>query len=149
MVPPKQAQPLTAHGGASVGQFWRRIAGSGSIGRYGIIGITGMGLDFVLFYFLLRAGTVPLLATALSTLAGITNNFIWNSLINFKTDLSSRRGAKFLLVGLLGLLCSAALLQLFMWNGVGALQAKWLSIPLVVIAQFTANRMWTFRKATI
>ena len=91
---------------------------------------------------------LPVLATTISTLAGITNNYTWNSLLNFRLKLSGKRGAKFLTVGLIGLATSAGLLQLLITLGLDPITAKWISIPVVVGGQFLANKFWTFRHNT-
>lgn len=91
---------------------------------------------------------LPVLATTISTLAGITNNYTWNSLLNFRLKLSGKRGAKFLTVGLVGLATSAGLLQLLIVLGLDPITAKWVSIPVVVGGQFLANKLWTFRHNT-
>jgi len=122
--------------------------GEGSIGRYGLIGVTGVTLDFILYYLLIRIGVFPIIANLVSTLLGISNNFIWNSILNFKTGLNSIRGVKFMSVGLLGLAISTLLLKLLIYIGFNPLEAKWTSIPLVVGAQYLANRVWTFKKLT-
>jgi putative flippase GtrA len=118
--------------------------GRGSVGRYGVIGVTGVAIDFITFSLLIRAGMVPVLATTISTLAGITNNYTWNSLLNFRLKLSGRRGAKFLTVGLIGLATSAGLLQLLITLGLDPITAKWVSIPVVVGGQVLANKLWSF-----
>jgi putative flippase GtrA len=120
--------------------------GVGSIGRYGLIGFTGVALDLFVFLLLTRIGVFAVTANILSTLLGITNNFIWNSLLNFREGLSPIRGAKFATVGLLGLTVSTLLLSVFLFIGLEPVAAKWLIIPLVVSAQYLANRNWTFRK---
>ena len=126
-------------------RLWRLLSGRGSAGRYGVIGLTGVALDFVIYAILVRSGVMPVIATSISTLAGITNNYTWNSLLNFRLRLSSKRGARFLSVGLIGLAGSAGLLQLIMMTGLDAISAKWLSIPVIVGGQFLANKFWTFR----
>ncbi len=120
--------------------------GVGSIGRYGLIGVTGVALDFVVYLLLTQLGVFPVLANLFSTLLGITNNFIWNSLINFKEGLSPIRGAKFATVGLLGLTASTLMLSVFLFVGLDPISAKWLTVPLVVSAQYLANKVWTFGK---
>lgn len=119
--------------------------GRGSIGRYGVIGVTGVTLDFLIFWGLITLGMVPLFATVLGTLTGIVNNYWWNSTLNFRTPLSSRRGSRFIIIGLSGLALSAVLLQTLISVGADPITAKWVSIPLVVAGQFLANKYWTFR----
>ena len=121
------------------------MSGRGSVGRYALIGSSGVAVDFILFTFLVGAGIFSIQATVISTFVGITNNFIWNSLLNFRVTLSGRRGAKFLTVGILGLVSSAGLLQLLIMADLNDLIAKALSIPIVVSGQFLANKFWTFR----
>lgn len=125
-------------------RLWRWVSGRGSIGRYGVIGVTGVAIDFLIFALLIRTGMLPVIATTISTLAGITNNYTWNSLLNFRMKISGKRGVKFLTVGVLGLATSAGLLQLFLSLGLVPITAKLLSIPVVVAGQFLANKFWTF-----
>ena len=125
------------------------ITGRGSVGRYGVIGVTGVAIDFIIFAFLVSAGMLTVMATTISTLAGITNNYTWNSLLNFRLKLSGTRGAKFLTVGLIGLATSAGLLHLLITLGFDPITAKWLSIPVVVGGQFLANKFWTFREKKV
>lgn len=127
-------------------RLWRLATGRGSVGRYGVIGVTGVVIDLIIFALLIRAGMIPVLATTISTLVGITNNYTWNSLLNFRLKLSGQRGAKFLTVGLVGLATSAGLLQMLITLGVDPLTAKWILIPAVVVGQFLANKFWTFRR---
>lgn len=119
--------------------------GRGSVGRYAVIGGSGVTLDFLIFWGLVTLGMAPTFATALGTLTGIVNNYWWNSALNFRTPISSRRGGRFIVVGLSGLVFSVALFQTLTSLGAGPIAAKWISIPLVVTAQFLANKFWTFR----
>ena len=118
--------------------------GRGSIGRYGAVGLTGVVLDVLLFTLLLRAGMVPVLATVIGTLAGITNNYIWNSVFNFRMKLSGGRGIRFVVVGVAGLITATALLQALISLGIGTLEAKLFTIPVVASSQFLVNASWTF-----
>jgi putative flippase GtrA len=119
--------------------------GAGTFGRYAAIGISGITLDFLLFALLVALGVAPLPATVVSTLAGIVNNYVLNARTNFGTGLSLRTGWRFITVGLVGLVLAAALLELLLRLGLGPLPAKLVSIPCVVVAQFFANKHWTFR----
>lgn len=119
--------------------------GPGTFGRYAAIGVSGITLDVLLFALLIAAGVGPLPATVVSTLAGIVNNYVLNARTNFGTGLSLRTGWRFITVGLVGLVLAAALLELLLRLGLGPLPAKLVSIPCVVIAQFFANKHWSFR----
>jgi putative flippase GtrA len=126
-------------------ELQRVLYGRGSVGRYGIIGATGVTIDFLIFALLISAGMLPAIATTVSTLAGITNNYAWNSTLNFRLKLNGKRGVKFLTVGFVGLVTSAGLLQLLITLSLEPMQAKWLSLPLIAVGQFVANKFWTFR----
>jgi putative flippase GtrA len=129
----------------SLSQRLRGLAGPGSIGRYGLIGISGVTLDFVLFVVLTRLGVGPLPATVMSTLAGIGNNYVLNARLNFGTGVALSSGWRFLAVGLVGLLVAAWSLDLLLRAGLAELTAKLISVPCVVAAQYVANRYWSFR----
>ena len=91
--------------------LWQLISGRGSVGRYGVIDVTGAAIDFIIFALLVKAGRLPVLAITIRTLAGITNDYTYNSLLNFRLKLSVKRGEKFLTVGLIGLPTSLGFLQ--------------------------------------
>lgn len=107
--------------------------------------MTGLFLDLAAFFSLVGLGASPLFATSISTSAGILNNYLWNSILNFDLRLSGYRGAKYLTVGFVGLATSAGILQALLGIGLPVGSAKLLSIPLVVLLQFLANKSWTFR----
>ena len=121
------------------------LFGDGSVGRYALIGLSGVALDFLLFALLTQAGVPPLTATVLSTLAGIGNNYVLNARYNFRSGLTAVGARRFLTVGLLGLAVAALSLQALLVLGLAALPAKAVSLPCVLLAQFLANKHWTFR----
>jgi len=86
------------------------------------------------------------LANALSTTAGITNNFVLNSLFNFrKTDRIAVRFLRFYAVGLAGIGLTFLLLHVFSgWLGVNPNLVKLASLPLVLMFQYTINKKWSF-----
>ncbi len=115
---------------------------------YGIIGVSGATLDFVVFYVLANTLSVHYaVATALSTSLGIVNNFIWNVLFNFKTkDNIIKRFVSFYLVGLTGLLLSIAILYVcvdimhFNKN-----ISKLFTIFVIVLLQYNLNKRVSFK----
>ncbi len=121
------------------------LFGEASVGRYAVIGISGVTLDLVVFAVLTRGGLPPVPATVLSTLAGIGNNYVLNARFNFRTGVDLVSGRRFLLVGLLGLAVAALSLQALIAFGLDPLVAKLVSLPVVLAAQFLANKHWTFR----
>lgn len=116
---------------------------------YGVIGTSGALLDLLCFLALTSwFNWHPVAATALSVSVGIINNFIWNALVNFKTrDRMLFRFISFYTVGLIGVALSMLLMYLLHdVAGMDALPAKLLSIPVVVIGQFIANKTITFAR---
>lgn len=114
---------------------------------YAAIGCSGVLLDLVLFLLLYNAlGVHEIAATAISTTAGITNNFLLNSFVNFrKRDDMLRRFLRFYAVGVLGIGLTAALLAVFSTGlGVDPNVVKVVSLPVVLVLQFTLNKRWSF-----
>lgn len=129
----------------SLAQRVGAAVGPASIGRYGLIGVSGVTLDFVLFVILTQLGMGPLPATVISTVTGIANNYVLNARFNFGTGLALGSGWRFLAVGLLGLVVATWSLDLLLRAGVAELSAKLVTVPCVVGAQYLANRYWSFR----
>jgi len=145
---PPPGVPTTASAPDTAGPARPGLAGlfgPASVGRYGLIGLTGVTIDTVLFVVLVRSGLAPVPATVLSTLAGILNNYVLNAKLNFGTSLNLVHGRRFVTVGLLGLLVAALSLQGLLALGLSELVAKLVSVPVVVVSQFVANKRWSFR----
>ncbi len=114
---------------------------------YAVIGGSGVLLDYLLFLVLFNYfGMHHQLANALSTTAGITNNFVLNSLFNFrKTDRILVRFLRFYAVGIAGIVLTFLLLAVFStWLGIDANLVKLASLPVVLLFQYTINKRWSF-----
>ena len=114
---------------------------------YGIIGSFTSFLDFCVFTVLSNnLGFQYIAANCISVLVGITSSFLLNRSYNFKVkDHPRRRFAKFLTVGLCGLVLSNVILYI----GVDVLSGKdnvvkLASIVFVVGFQFLLNKFVTF-----
>jgi len=115
---------------------------------YGVIGAFSAGLDFALFNFLVRiAGVQYILANSTSVVAGIVTSFILNRNYNFRVkDNTHRRFALFLTIGLCGMLLSNLILYLCVdIIKIDSIAAKVLSIVVVALLQFLANKFITFK----
>lgn len=121
------------------------LFGDGSVGRYAVIGLSGVTLDTLLFAALTSGGVDPILATVVSTLAGIANNYMLNARFNFRTRFNVVHLRRFTTVGLVGLVVAAGSLQLLIDAGMAPLPAKLVSLPCVLVSQFLANKHWAFR----
>ena len=114
---------------------------------YALIGGSGVVLDYLLFLLLFNvAGLHPQPANAISTTAGITNNFALNARFNFrKRDRILVRFARFYAVGLAGIVLTFVLLQVFSGLlGIDPNLVKAGSLPVVLAFQYTINRKWSF-----
>jgi putative flippase GtrA len=112
-----------------------------------VIGLSGVLLDTLLFVLVTGVGVIPVAATAMSTVAGILNNYFWNARYNFRTSFNLVHLRRFFTVGLLGLAVAVGSLQLLISAGMTSLPAKLVSLPSVLLSQFLANKHWTFRQA--
>lgn len=118
-----------------------------SLVLYAVIGLSGVTLDYLLFLLLFNvAGLHEQIANAVSTTAGIVNNFTLNALLNFRTrDRLLVRFARFYAVGLTGIALTFVLLQVFSgFLGVDPNIVKAGSLPVVLLCQYTINRKWSF-----
>lgn len=114
---------------------------------YAVIGGSGVLLDYLLFLLLFNHfGLHHQVANAISTTAGITNNFVLNSLFNFrKTDRILVRFLRFYAVGIAGIVLTFLLLAVFStWLGIDANLVKLASLPVVLLFQYTINKRWSF-----
>ncbi len=115
---------------------------------YSLIGCSGVMLDLLLFALLFNMfGVDKNLATLMSTLTGMTNNFLLNAYFNFKVHSNLlRRLLEFYCVGLVGIVITVLLFKLFADSmGMNANVVKVGSLPLILIVQFLLNKHWTFK----
>jgi putative flippase GtrA len=115
---------------------------------YAVIGVSGVLLDVLTFFLLYNLAHLnPQFANIISTTVGITNNFLWNTFLNFrKRDRLLSRFARFYVVGVVGLGLTAALLWLFATVlGMDANIVKVGSLPVVLVVQYVLNKKWSFR----
>jgi len=121
------------------------LFGQGSIGRYGLLGLSGLAVDIAVYAGLVLVGVIPVAATVVSSFLGILMNYVANAVLNFRVRLDRLQAAKFIAVGVAGLVVAAGVLQLAFVLGAGVWWSKVISLAVVVPAQFFANRLWTFR----
>ena len=115
---------------------------------YGLIGALSSSLDFGVYTVLVKCLSLNyLLANSISVVVGITTSFTLNRKYNFKvSDKTIRRFAIFMTVGLCGLILSNLILFVCINTiHINELLSKLLSIALVVILQFLANKFITFK----
>jgi len=115
---------------------------------YGVIGVTGVTIDYIIFTILTEGLAWEILvANLISVTIGIINNFVLNTLFNFnKKDRIFLRFVSFFSVGLFGLGLSSGILKLFTdVFDFNPLLIKFLSIIIVVITQYFLNKNISFK----
>ncbi|MFH5824213.1 GtrA family protein [Georgenia sp. AZ-5] len=113
---------------------------------YALLGGVGALTDFLLFTALVHLGLAHLPSNVASVGSGIAVSYLLNSRYTFaRVDHRVQRVTRFFAVGLVGLGVSTAMLVLLV-DGVGlpSLVAKLITLPVIAISQFAANRSWTF-----
>lgn len=115
---------------------------------YCLCGGTGVLSDLGLYWLLLQGGAHYQLANVAGYLGGTLVSFSLNRIITFgQRDKVAQRLAMFLAVAAIGYAASAALLAALIDGlGVDARLAKLLSLPMVVVLQFTLNRRFSFKQ---
>jgi putative flippase GtrA len=116
---------------------------------YVIIGGSGVVIDLVIFSVLYKHGHLDKnLANFISTTAGITNNYFWNTYVNFKVrDHLLQRYLQFYAVGLVGIAVTAVIFYFFVdLAKLDATLVKAGSLLPVLLIQFFLNKYWTFKK---
>lgn len=116
---------------------------------YCLCGGLGVSTDYLVFYLSVTAGLWYQGANLLGYLAGTLLSFALNRVLTFKMrDRVAQRLAMFLGVAAIGFGASAVMLWLLVQLlGVDARIAKLLTLPMVVLLQFTLNRRLTFNAA--
>ena len=113
---------------------------------YCLCGGMGVASDYAVYYGALSSGLWYQYANGLGYLAGTLVSFSLNRIFTFaKRDRVWQRLALFVLVASLGFAASALLLWLLVdLAGLDARWAKLITLPMVVVLQFTLNRRVTF-----
>lgn len=113
---------------------------------YIIIGLSGVAIDFLIYLFLVYIGINPLIASFASVSVAIVNNFLLNRHFNFKKkDHALQRFISFYTVGLTGVILSIFFIYiLHTIFGTGAVLAKLISVPFIVIFQYWFNKNASF-----
>jgi putative flippase GtrA len=115
---------------------------------YFAIGLTGMSLDFIVFFLLTRTAMNYLAANIVSTSAGIINNYFLNYRFNYRARSSFLHGmASFYLIGVAGLAAGTGILFLLSSVlGINKLAAKAVVLAIIPVCQFLLNSKYTFGK---
>ncbi|MFH0874122.1 MAG: GtrA family protein [Candidatus Komeilibacteria bacterium] len=118
--------------------------------KFALIGVSSFIVDMLVYVVLTRlTGLYYLLANILSFLISAAWSFYWNKRWTFRTAVSQPLGQqyfKFLSVNIVGLFLTSVLLFIFVsgwsWND---LLAKFIIAIIVMLWNFSLNKIWTFR----
>ena len=121
----------------------RRV--SAQFARFLTVGLSNTALSFVAYAALVDV--LPYwVAGALAFAAGAVNGYVLNRRWTFAATDSAGARARYLAVQLCGLGTTTGLLWLLVGGeGLHRLWAYALTIPVVTVATFAANRAWTFQ----
>jgi putative flippase GtrA len=116
--------------------------------RFAVVGLGNTVLSYLLYSLLVAAHVPYTLAGALGFAAGATNGYILNRRWTFASPDSRRARGRYFVVQLVGLGATSGLLWVFVHIGDATrLAAYAVTIPIVTLATFSANRSWAFAGA--
>jgi putative flippase GtrA len=116
--------------------------------KFGIVGVSNTLLTFIVYTILLKGFDVwYLAASAIGFIAGATNGFLLNRRWTFSDHVGDAlTPVRWAVVQSTGLAINIGLLYLFVHEaGIDELLAQALTIGVVTVITFLANRAWTFR----
>jgi putative flippase GtrA len=115
-------------------------------GRFVVVGVSNTTVSLLTYAGLLRVDIPYLVAGAIAFLAGAVNGYVLNGRWTFAAPDTWRARRRYVLVQLAGLGATTVLLWMVVsLADFGRISAYALTIPMVTLATFTANRGWTFR----
>ena len=118
--------------------------------RFGLVGMSGVGVNYMLLYLLVEVGNLnPLLAASVATEAAILSNFTFNNLWTFRYTRPKtswrRRALQYNLFCLGGLVISVLVLAvLTCLVNIHYLVANTFAIGAATLWNYGANRYWTW-----
>jgi putative flippase GtrA len=116
--------------------------------KFGIVGVSNTLIFFAVYTLLLKVfGVWYVAASGIGFAVGAVNGFLWNRAWTFKGHVGDAlTPVRWFVVQTGGLLLNLGLVYLFV-DGVGTdkLSGQALTIAIVPLVTFFANRAWTFR----
>lgn len=120
----------------------------GQLCRFAVVGVANTVLSYVLYTALVAARVPYPVAGALGFTAGAINGYLLNRRWTFASPDSRRARLRYVVVQLGGMGATSALLWLVVHVGATSRFGGYaMTIPIVTLATFTANRSWAFAGA--
>ncbi len=116
--------------------------------KFGAVGVSNTILSFAVYTILLKAaGLWYLAASAIGFAVGAVNGFLWNRAWTFRGHVGDAlTPVRWFVVQTGGLALNLGLVYLFVDGaGLDELVAQAVTIAIVTVTTFFANRAWTFR----
>ena len=126
----------------------RRPANWIQLTKFCTVGASGYVVNLAVYSALVLTGIYYLAAAVASFLVAVTNNYTWNRLWTFRGRRGHLvyQGAKFLVVSTIALAANLLFLAALVALGVEEIPAQATAIVLVTPWNFTANKLWSFRR---
>ncbi len=119
--------------------------------KFGIVGVSNTLIFFLVYTLLLKVfGVWYVAASGIGFAVGAINGFLWNRAWTFKGHVGDAlTPVRWFVVQSSGLLVNLGLVYLFVDGaGFGKLEGQAVTIAIVTVLTFLANRAWTFRGHT-
>lgn len=116
--------------------------------KFGLVGVSNTLITLLVYTLLLNMfGVWYVAASAIGFAVGAVNGFLWNRAWTFKGHVGDAlTPVRWFVVQGCGLLGNSALIYLFVDGaGMGKLVGQGVTIVIVTVLTFVANRSWTFR----
>jgi putative flippase GtrA len=119
--------------------------------KFGLVGVSNTLITLLVYTLLVKAfGVWYVAASALGFAVGAVNGFLWNRAWTFRGHVGDAfTPVRWFVVQGCGLLVNSGLVFAFVDGaGLGKLAGQALTIAIVTVLTFAANRSWTFRVQT-
>lgn len=116
--------------------------------KFGVVGVSNTLIFFLVYTLLLKVfGVWYVAASGIGFAVGAINGFLWNRAWTFKGHVGDAlTPVRWFVVQTSGLLANLGLVYLFVDGlGLGELEGQAVTIAIVTVLTFFANRAWTFR----
>jgi putative flippase GtrA len=131
--------------GVASGENWLQLI------RFGVVGCSGFAVNTVTYWLCLSVvGLDYKIALPIAYLAGVINNFTWNSRWTFTHERESHtavQGAKFLVVSAFAFGINYGInVALVHWTSMHKVPIEIISNILVIPVNFLGQKLWSFKK---
>ena len=120
--------------------------------RFAVVGLINTGIDYLIYWSLTRYVDFfedeKVFATSIAFIVAATNSYFMNKAFTFR-DKSKEYGSqyiKFFVVSLVGFGINALIFWALLQTGLFDILAKVLTTGVVLIWNFIANKLWTFKQ---